>query len=140
MAIIKNPLTLFRLNQEFPVTFTAPGLKFTVVGADAVHKLDYMLFWNGILSLVPVYPSSSHLARSAIPRFEPSTSAEHAGRRVLCLRIVRLVTTISSVLFRSMSITRREDTHCTVAHRRTGRWAAADATPSYYTRRMGVRY
>ncbi|KAF8169826.1 hypothetical protein K438DRAFT_2024560 [Mycena galopus ATCC 62051] len=84
-------LTLFRLTQEFPVNFNTPGLNFTVVGEDALHKAEYILFNR-----------KNHMAwsGSGIVRFEPSTSDEHVGRRVLHLRIVRLLTPISSVVNR----------------------------------------
>ncbi|KAJ6462442.1 hypothetical protein C8R45DRAFT_1026787, partial [Mycena sanguinolenta] len=39
-------------------------------------------------------------AGSAVARFEPSANSEHAGRRVVCLRIVRIVTPVSCTVNR----------------------------------------
>ncbi|KAJ7832055.1 hypothetical protein B0H14DRAFT_2364926 [Mycena olivaceomarginata] len=81
-------LTIFRLAQEFPVSLSA-NLKITAVGPDALYRLEYPIFarkncipWGG----------------SAIVRFEPSTSPEYAGRRIVHLRIVKLLTPVSSVV------------------------------------------
>ncbi|KAJ6487645.1 hypothetical protein C8R45DRAFT_827249 [Mycena sanguinolenta] len=86
---ISPHLTLFRLSQEFPVNFTTPSIKLDIVGPSGLHKLEYILFsrknhvpWNG----------------SAIVRFEPSTSPEYAGRRVLHLRILRIVSPVSTIV------------------------------------------
>jgi hypothetical protein len=51
-----------------------------------------------IIQLFLFRASSIHLSGSAIVRFEPSTSPEYAGRRIVHLRIVKLLTPVSSVV------------------------------------------
>ncbi|KAJ6488949.1 hypothetical protein C8R45DRAFT_993252 [Mycena sanguinolenta] len=83
-------LTLFRLNQEFPIRFSG-GLKLATVG-DAIHRfqLNAPLFtWmeNG-------YP----WAGSGLACFEPSTDPRHSGRRVIRMRITKIVDPVSSIV------------------------------------------
>ncbi|KAF8147125.1 hypothetical protein K438DRAFT_1989843 [Mycena galopus ATCC 62051] len=80
---------LFRLTQPFPVTFTSElGLR--IVG-EKLHRLRFQCF-EASLHGKDHYP----WAGSAIARFEPSTSPEHAGRRVIFLRIIKIITPVSS--------------------------------------------
>ncbi|KAF8144680.1 hypothetical protein K438DRAFT_1873387 [Mycena galopus ATCC 62051] len=85
-----SQFTLFRLSQEFTVDFGSE-VRLSVVG-ETLHTVRLNLFraqrdgdhtqfhpWGG----------------SALARFEKSTSPKHAGQRVICLRIVKIVTSIS---------------------------------------------
>jgi len=79
-------LTLFRLSQEFPVDFGGKELSLTAV-TDAVYPLRS----TGLFA-------SKHEGRkfwpwtgSGIARFEASSLPEHAGRRMVNLRIVKIV-------------------------------------------------
>ncbi|KAJ7240133.1 hypothetical protein B0H12DRAFT_1074841 [Mycena haematopus] len=80
--------TLFRLTQEFEVHFTS-DISLTIVG-ETLQSLRWRLFrakHDG--KNIPVWSGS------ALARFEPSTNPEHAGRRVVCLRFVKISTPIS---------------------------------------------
>ncbi|KAF8161936.1 hypothetical protein K438DRAFT_1618773 [Mycena galopus ATCC 62051] len=80
--------TLFRLSQEFMVNFRE--ILLTVIGDEALYPLRLLPF------RVYRHRKAQHpWVGSAIVRFEPSTDPEHRGRRVICLRFVRIVTPIS---------------------------------------------
>ncbi|KAJ6462472.1 hypothetical protein C8R45DRAFT_1080600 [Mycena sanguinolenta] len=79
--------TLFRLNQEFAVNF-GRDMCLTIVGK-TLQSLRWRIFTmkeNGRYCWPWV--------GSAVVRFEPSANFKHAGRRVVCLRIVRIVTSV----------------------------------------------
>ncbi|KAJ7887292.1 hypothetical protein B0H14DRAFT_2498314, partial [Mycena olivaceomarginata] len=84
-------LTLFRLEQEFPVEFSgeicliAVGHELHRFKCRTVFRLrtsssEYHYPWDGC----------------AIARFEPSTSPQYSGRRVVHLRIIKIVTPVSA--------------------------------------------
>ncbi|KAJ7663394.1 hypothetical protein DFH06DRAFT_987040, partial [Mycena polygramma] len=77
-------LTLFRLGQPFPVNFES-YIVLAVVD-DKLHNLEFRSIFSGIKDGVQCHP----WAGSATARFEPSTRPEHAGRRVVHLRIVEI--------------------------------------------------
>ncbi|KAF8198767.1 hypothetical protein K438DRAFT_1966731 [Mycena galopus ATCC 62051] len=79
---------LFSLNQEFVVRFDR-DLHLTIVGP-ALHTLTVTCF-RAKLDQKDIFP----WAGSALARFEPSRSPEHAGRRVVFLRIIRILTPVS---------------------------------------------
>ncbi|KAK6987517.1 hypothetical protein R3P38DRAFT_3450194 [Favolaschia claudopus] len=76
---------IFRLTQEFPVNFRQISL--VVVGEDAIHHIGLPHPFHASKRGVRWYP----WAGSAIARFERSTDAHHAGRRIIHLRILRIV-------------------------------------------------
>ncbi|KAJ7648711.1 hypothetical protein DFH06DRAFT_1209405 [Mycena polygramma] len=83
---ISPSLTLFRLQQEFPVNLAASKIQLTVVGPDALHSVGF----PSIFSVAGMRPWTG----TALARFEPST--RHApGRRVLHLRIAKIVEPVS---------------------------------------------
>ncbi|KAJ7099659.1 hypothetical protein C8R44DRAFT_598226, partial [Mycena epipterygia] len=71
---------LFRLDSPFAVNFSAQ-ISLTAVADTLLHPLRLDFFRD---SLPVTYK------RSAVARFEPSTRPEHAGRRVIHLRIVKI--------------------------------------------------
>ncbi|KAJ6546063.1 hypothetical protein DFH09DRAFT_1171903 [Mycena vulgaris] len=76
---------LFRLDSTFRLKFSsAVGL--TVAG-EGLHKLDLRHLCSETIQKVLVYPWTG----SAMARFEPSKLPEHAGRRVLHVRIVEIL-------------------------------------------------
>ncbi|KAJ7106909.1 hypothetical protein C8R44DRAFT_322675 [Mycena epipterygia] len=79
---IHSRYTLFRLNSTFLAHFSR--MRLTIVG-DALHAL--------VLD-APFKDTGSNTfpwTGSALFRFEPSSRAEHAGRRVVHLRIVKII-------------------------------------------------
>ncbi|KAJ6462438.1 hypothetical protein C8R45DRAFT_1026779 [Mycena sanguinolenta] len=85
--------TLFRLNQEFAVNF-GRDMYLTIVG-ETLQSICWRLFrarGNG--------QEFCPWVGSAVARFEPSVNSEHAGRRVVCFRIVRIVTPVSCTVNR----------------------------------------
>ncbi|KAF7368337.1 hypothetical protein MVEN_00155100 [Mycena venus] len=81
--------TLFRLAQEFPVSFTS-GIYLTVVGEET-HSFSFQEIFGVIYHGKRTFP----WAGSALARFEPSARPEHLGRRVVHLRITKIVTPVS---------------------------------------------
>ncbi|KAJ7266856.1 hypothetical protein C8J57DRAFT_1068829 [Mycena rebaudengoi] len=75
-------LILFGLSQPFPVNFSTT-LYLTIVGPTALHPIAY--------SVLSHEPGRYSFTGTAIARFERSTLPEHAGKRVLLLRIVKIV-------------------------------------------------
>ncbi|KAJ7663398.1 hypothetical protein DFH06DRAFT_987072 [Mycena polygramma] len=86
-TLIYPPLTLFRLDQPFPLNFGSTIL-LTLVG-HALHKLRLCLFYAD-KDGAQCHPWTG----SAVARFEPSTLPEAAGRRVVHLRIVKITTPV----------------------------------------------
>ncbi|KAK7055903.1 hypothetical protein R3P38DRAFT_2682424 [Favolaschia claudopus] len=80
---------IFRLNQEFSVNFRA--LSLVVVGRDKIHRLVLPHLFDCQTDNVRWYP----WAGSAIARFEKSTNPQHEGSRVVHLRIVRIIESVS---------------------------------------------
>jgi hypothetical protein len=97
---IHSQTVLFRLNQEFPITFSRQ-LVLRVVGK-VLHRLKWsdvfrddaihFPFTGALISRqyltrsFIIYPSGSGFAR-----FEPSTNPEYDGRRVVHLRITKIM-------------------------------------------------
>ncbi|KAJ7458590.1 hypothetical protein FB451DRAFT_581593 [Mycena latifolia] len=79
--------TLFHLDSAFLVNFSSP-VTLTVVGEELYDmKLD---------PLRQRLPTSSFTwSGSAIARFEPSVLSEHAGRRVVHIRILKIVNSVT---------------------------------------------
>ncbi|KAF8148782.1 hypothetical protein K438DRAFT_1866824 [Mycena galopus ATCC 62051] len=84
--------TLFRLNQSFPVNFGGE-ITLTVVGEE-LHVMRSQCF-RARTFRGNIY---SPWAGSALARFEPSTSSEHAGRRIVHLRITKIITPVSCTM------------------------------------------
>ncbi|KAJ7607611.1 hypothetical protein DFH06DRAFT_1486465 [Mycena polygramma] len=85
------PTTIFRLDQDFPLELSTPQ-HITAVGK-RLHTLRVNFFEAGV-DKKTLFPWTG----SAIVRFEPSTSPQHTGRRVVTLRIVKLITPVSSTI------------------------------------------
>ncbi|KAF8161958.1 hypothetical protein K438DRAFT_1942224 [Mycena galopus ATCC 62051] len=79
---------LFRLTQEFAIKFTRE-LQLSVVGPTALHDLRCHLFRTR------QRPDFFPFTGSAIARFEPSTSPEYAGRRVVHFRILKIISPVT---------------------------------------------
>ncbi|KAF8194032.1 hypothetical protein K438DRAFT_1969329 [Mycena galopus ATCC 62051] len=79
---------LFRLSQQFVVDLSS-NIRLTVVGK-ALHSICWDLF-----GIRPENKARFPWAGSALVRFEPSTSPEHSGRRVVFLRVLRIITPVS---------------------------------------------
>ncbi|KAF8177929.1 hypothetical protein K438DRAFT_2022126 [Mycena galopus ATCC 62051] len=86
---IYSETILFRLNQEFLVKFSG-DTKLTAVG----ETLHSFVFDPGFRAGADrrQFPWTG----SGLARFEPSTSAEHRGRRVVHIRITRIIDPVSS--------------------------------------------
>ncbi|KAJ7090575.1 hypothetical protein C8R43DRAFT_829148, partial [Mycena crocata] len=88
-------LTLFSLGSLFYADFSH-SLKLTVVGETKLHQVQFNSLFAAYAQGKTYFPWRGRwlgIIRSgtALARFEPSTLLEHAGRRVLHLRIVRLL-------------------------------------------------
>ncbi|KAJ6546022.1 hypothetical protein DFH09DRAFT_652855 [Mycena vulgaris] len=83
--------TLFRLDSTFLVHFTS-GIRLTVVG-EALHAfhLSHVFGEEGDREGGTSRNRYAPWTGSAEARFEPSTLPEHAGRRVLHVRILRII-------------------------------------------------
>ncbi|KAJ7604722.1 hypothetical protein DFH06DRAFT_1253885 [Mycena polygramma] len=79
-------LTLFRLDQPFPVNFGSPVV--LVFVGQALHRLELRSIFHTSKHGVQYAP----WAGSAIARFEPSTDT---GRRIVHLRILKITTPVS---------------------------------------------
>ncbi|KAJ6451126.1 hypothetical protein C8R47DRAFT_304121 [Mycena vitilis] len=88
---IHPPTTIFRLDQNFHLELSTPP-HITVVGKK-LHRFR-AIFFEARVNKKTSYP----WAGSVIVRFEPSTSLQHTGRRVVNLRIVKLLTPVLSTL------------------------------------------
>ncbi|KAJ7607615.1 hypothetical protein DFH06DRAFT_214543 [Mycena polygramma] len=86
---IHPPTTIFRLDQEFHLELSTPP-HITVVGK-RLHRFR-AIFFEARVNNKTSYP----WAGSVIVRFEPSTSSQHTGRRVVNLRLVKLLTPVLS--------------------------------------------
>ncbi|KAJ7361233.1 hypothetical protein DFH08DRAFT_843518 [Mycena albidolilacea] len=83
---IHSQTVLFRLNQEFPVTFSRQ-LVLRVVG-----KVLHRLKWSDVFRDDAIhFPFTG----SGFARFEPSTNPEYDGRRVVHLRITKIMNPVS---------------------------------------------
>ncbi|KAJ7611909.1 hypothetical protein DFH06DRAFT_1244054 [Mycena polygramma] len=82
---ITPALTLFRLEQEFPVDF-ARSINLVIVG-ETLHSLTLSTVFTATVNKVQVFPWTG----TAIARFEPSPIPEFAARRVVHMRIVKIV-------------------------------------------------
>ncbi|KAJ7106891.1 hypothetical protein C8R44DRAFT_744771 [Mycena epipterygia] len=82
---------LFRLDPPFTVNFSAQ-ISLTAVADTLLHPLRLDLFRD---SLPVTYKRVLPWSGSAVARFKPSTRPEHAGRRVIHLRIVKIVTPVA---------------------------------------------
>ncbi|KAJ6474432.1 hypothetical protein C8R47DRAFT_709162 [Mycena vitilis] len=93
--LIHPTATLFRLDQEFPVDFSG------TVHLTAVGKVRHMIRLSMIFKAHAVKGTRSVFfapwTGSAIVRFEASTNPAHAGRRVVHLRIVKILTPVTRV-------------------------------------------
>ncbi|KAJ7359911.1 hypothetical protein DFH08DRAFT_686614, partial [Mycena albidolilacea] len=89
---LKPQRTIFRLTQEFPVNFSS-FISLTVVG-ETLHSLRIIGMFRAFKDMKPYMPWTG----SGLARFEPSTRPEHAGRRVVLLRIAKIVTPVSSTV------------------------------------------
>ncbi|KAJ6546023.1 hypothetical protein DFH09DRAFT_1171811 [Mycena vulgaris] len=78
-------LTLFRLDSTFLLDFWKP-LFLTIVGT-TLHRLLISTLCRDDAGGISVFPWTG----SAIALFEPSSLPEHAGRRVLHIRIVKII-------------------------------------------------
>ncbi|KAJ7106914.1 hypothetical protein C8R44DRAFT_885605 [Mycena epipterygia] len=85
---IHSRYTLFRLNSTFLVHFSR--MRLTIVG-DALHALVLDAPFKDTVS--NTFPWTG----SALFRFEPSARAEHAGRRVVHLRVMKIVEPVECV-------------------------------------------
>ncbi|KAJ6513694.1 hypothetical protein C8R47DRAFT_617433 [Mycena vitilis] len=79
-------LTLFRLDQPFPVNFGSPVV--LVFLGQALHRLELRSIFHSSTHSVQCAP----WAGSAIARFEPSTDT---GRRIVHLRILKITVPVS---------------------------------------------
>ncbi|KAJ7635514.1 hypothetical protein DFH06DRAFT_1003482 [Mycena polygramma] len=86
---LSSSTTLFRLGQPFPVNFDS-YISLAVVD-EKLHTLVFRSIFYGIKNGVQCYS----WAGSAIARFEHSTRPEHAGRRVVHLRILEITKQVS---------------------------------------------
>ncbi|KAJ7110677.1 hypothetical protein C8R44DRAFT_743136 [Mycena epipterygia] len=85
--------TLFHLGSTFLVNFSA-ALCFTTVG-DTLYKVKLYPFRERVRNTSKkCFPWSG----SAVARFEPSTLAEHTGRRVVHLRIVKIIQPVAPTI------------------------------------------
>ncbi|KAJ7681911.1 hypothetical protein DFH06DRAFT_971971 [Mycena polygramma] len=109
---ISPPATIFRLDQDFPLELSTAS-HITVVGK-RLHTLRAN-FFEARVDNKTKYPWSG----TAIVRFEPSTSPQHAGRRVVNLRIVQLITPVLSTIkgYRGRIFRPEEGELLTVSHR-----------------------
>ncbi|KAJ7839952.1 hypothetical protein B0H14DRAFT_1064189 [Mycena olivaceomarginata] len=81
-------LALFRLAQEFPIDFSGE-INLSVVG-QSLHRLTLKTtFYLKQSTGKYYYPWD-------VARFEPSTSPQYSGRRVIHLRIIKIVTPVSA--------------------------------------------
>ncbi|KAJ7890383.1 hypothetical protein B0H13DRAFT_2040375 [Mycena leptocephala] len=83
-------LIIFRLNQEFPVNFSAYLFTLTAVG-EVLHTIKIGSVFTTTLDDVLIFPWTG----SALVHFEPSTLPKYAGRRVIHMRIVKLVNPVA---------------------------------------------
>ncbi|KAF7352218.1 hypothetical protein MVEN_01185100 [Mycena venus] len=80
---------LFRLSQQFPIGFSQ-GIYLTIISTP-LHMLEFSRIFTAFIDQEVVHPWTG----SAIAHFEASTRPEHANRRVVHLRIVRVVEPLS---------------------------------------------
>ncbi|KAJ7682007.1 hypothetical protein DFH06DRAFT_1159972 [Mycena polygramma] len=83
---ITPALTLFRLEQEFPVDF-ARSINLVIVG-ERLHSLALTTVFTATVNGRQVFPWTG----TALVRFEPSPIPEFAARRIVHMRIVKIVT------------------------------------------------
>ncbi|KAJ7882287.1 hypothetical protein B0H13DRAFT_928553 [Mycena leptocephala] len=85
-----NGHTIFRLTQEFPVHFESGGVQLFAV-ADTLLHVGFPYLFRGCIGSI----QHDIWNGFGIVRFEASTRPENAGRRVIHLRIVKIVTPVS---------------------------------------------
>ncbi|KAJ7150505.1 hypothetical protein C8R43DRAFT_1005984 [Mycena crocata] len=119
---ITPSLTLFRLDSPFLVDFSSPELSLVVVGK-SIHRIPL----NRIFTDSANGERSNKWTGMAIARFEPSTRPEHAGRRVLHLRIMKITQPVvcTAAKYRGRIVQPREGDLFTVCdhHGVPGPWA-----------------
>ncbi|KAJ7652379.1 hypothetical protein DFH06DRAFT_1205992 [Mycena polygramma] len=85
-------LTLFRLEQEFPVNF-GRTINLSILG-EALHRLALTTVFTETVDGVQTFPWRG----TALAHFEASTRPEFAGRRVIHLRIVKIIKPVKCTL------------------------------------------
>ncbi|KAJ7119195.1 hypothetical protein C8R43DRAFT_1152397 [Mycena crocata] len=92
---ISPQYTLFRLDSPFVVNF-ASKLSLTVV-ASSVHQIQLSMIFAAYVNSKRCYPWTG----SALARFEISRLPEHAGRRVLHLRFLKMFEAVTCTVTHS---------------------------------------
>ncbi|KAJ6452325.1 hypothetical protein C8R47DRAFT_1229490 [Mycena vitilis] len=89
---ITPSLTLFRLEQEFPVNF-GRTINLSILG-EVLHRLALTTVFTETVDGMQTFPWRG----TALAHFEASTRPEFAGRRVIHLRIVKIIEPVKCTL------------------------------------------